>query len=1304
MKTLRIFISSPGDVAEERERAKQVIEQLRRRYTGRLELRPVFWEDMPLQGDMSFQEGIDVVLSDHGVGIAIFILWSRLGSPTGPRVIRDDGSEYRSGTEREFDLMLKARAKSGGKQPDILIYTRADESSFEERLRGRVTDDKNDLIRQKKLVETFIQEEFHDVERKTNLRAYHSFDRPVTFSQRLRIHLQELIDPLVEELPEETVWDVAEKGSPFLGLDAFQPCHAPIFFGREDEVLEVRQALKQQACEGQAFVLIAGGSGSGKSSLARAGVLPAVCDFEIDDSVSHWLTLICTPGELGNNPLATFAERLAEVLPHLRSEGEWATVFASDLMTNAEMTVRRGVLPALAQQASPSKQHPRFLLVVDQLEELFSCPHWQEPERRAFAALLEALARSGKVWVLATMRADFLGTVQTQPSLVALRSGGGQYDLLPPDIAALRRLITEPARLAGVRFEAQDGKTVADTILQDAAAHRELLPLISHLMADLFQHRTADQHLTFARYEEVGGVGGALARHADRVFAAPQISEAARAALGSVLRQLVTLSGDDETVFVRQYPLLNSFNAEQRQLVDALISGRLLTTRPDGTVTLAHEVLLRVWLPAQTWVTANADFLRVRARLESRRKQGGLLLEGDPLLDLARPYLNVVGEDQGFTPEQRDLVESSLEAIVASRRRRERTRKRVMASLSVLTLLSLVGVGIAFWQWQRANQAREVAEVQRQKAEAQEAVAIQERQRAEQEKQTAEKQRREAVTQGEIAKQTMEFVTGMFKEIDPASAQGREVTVREVLDKASANLDKAFAKNPAVEWQIRKVLEDIYDKIGRPQQARTHAEAMLRLAKELHGETDHEQVAVSLNSLGTALDALGKNAEALVQIEAALAMMKRLYPKDHAQVALTLNNLAFCLNVLGRSKEALPKYLEALEVRKRLFKGDHADVATSLNSVGMCLNALGRHQEALPLFEQALAMRQRVFKADHPDVATSFNNVASCLNSLGREEEALSKYQESLAMYQRLFKDAHPQVATSLNNVAFCLNTLGRHAEALIQFEEALKMQQQLFQGDHPKTAMALNNLAACLGALEEYEEALQRNEEALAMYQRLYPGDHPEVATSINNVGYSLFQLARYEEAQNRYEEALKMRQRLFKEDHPDVAASMHNVAFGLYQQGKYKEAMPYYLAATKVFQNALGRNHWNTITAFWNMGDCLTSLNQDAMAKSGYEGALVALKSKGLQWVISVSQVTEKSAAEKAGVQEGDVVTQINGTPLFSVSQWQHVMDKLVNQPVTFTLKRGDESYEWQTHSPIDDLEVTRTTLTLEAKKEAP
>ena len=196
-QTLRIFISSPGDVGEERDKARRVIDALRRHYPG-VALQPVLWEDLALPATASFQGTIDFILQKEPIDIAVFILWSRLGSPLGSAITRADGSPYRSGTEREFDVMLEAFEQSGQRRPVILAYTRADESGFRDSLTTCPGHELEDRIAQRKLAESFIREQFKDAEGH-NVRAYHSYREPVSFAQRLHTHLHQILDELLGE-------------------------------------------------------------------------------------------------------------------------------------------------------------------------------------------------------------------------------------------------------------------------------------------------------------------------------------------------------------------------------------------------------------------------------------------------------------------------------------------------------------------------------------------------------------------------------------------------------------------------------------------------------------------------------------------------------------------------------------------------------------------------------------------------------------------------------------------------------------------------------------------------------------------------------------------------------------------------------------------------------------------------------------------------------------------------------------------------------------------------------------------------
>lgn len=705
MKSVRIFISSPGDVGDERELARQVVQSLQRRYAGRLLLKPLLWEDLPLQPDITFQQGIDLILSERGVDVAVFILWSRLGSPTGPMVTRPDGAPYRSGTEREFDLMMRARAKSressGVARPDVLVYTRQDDASWEERLRGTTTSEKDEMLRQKKLVEGFISEEFEDAATGMNLRAFHSFDRPRSFASRLRNHLQELLDDLGGLELVDPVWDIGEYGPPFMGLSPYEYEHAAAFSGREDETVAVHHALRSRARDGIAFVLISGASGSGKSSLARAGVLPAVTEFEIDETIGAWRHIVLTPGEIGADLFGGLVSKLADALPALRGDAAPLGDLAAGLRENPELSFRLKIRDALAAQTGSGDAPLRLVVLVDQLEELFTDARIGAELRNAFANALEVLARSGQVWVIATMRSDFSHRCQEVAALVRLREGGGELDLLPPTAAGLARLITEPVRLAGLSYEERDGRSLCDVLLQEASEHRELLPFLSHLLRRLVDQRSADGRLTFDAYQSVlgGNLRDALASYADEVF--HQVPAAARATLPDVWSKIVTVGNDGEQA-MRQYPRLAELSADprMRDLVEHLIEARLLVASRDPggdpTVTVAHESLLRTWGEATRWVDANRSHLRMRANIDHYRQRweqsspqpssrdpslllptGLPLEEGRKLIDEAAFLL---------APPTREFIGQSLARSQLRETARRRRRRTVLALLLALTM------------------------------------------------------------------------------------------------------------------------------------------------------------------------------------------------------------------------------------------------------------------------------------------------------------------------------------------------------------------------------------------------------------------------------------------------------------------------------------------------------------------------------------------------------------------------------------------------------------------------------------------
>lgn len=723
MKTLRIFISSPGDVDVEREKARQVIALLQRDYAEQVLLKPVLWEDLPLGADASFQQGIDLVLSkDQGIDIAVFILWSRLGSPLGTSVTKPDGSHYRSGTEREFDLMLEALKQSADGRPFLLAYVRKDDDGFKRRLLKLSPEKLPEEVNQQRLARQFIEECFRDAETKTNLRAYHSYPEPVTFAGRLRQHLRELIEVrLGDAALAAPRWD----GNPYRAFDVFDLEHADIFQGRDGAVADLEALLRRRT--DLPFVVVVGGSGSGKSSLVRAGLAASLVRFNLDETVSRWLTASLIPGECDGRLLHGLARELCDVLPGLRDRHLTPEILAGRL---AQPEPDIADLTLAFQQ--PGEEKVKVLLLIDQLEELHT-DHRLSPEQRdGFYRALHALARSRRFWIAATLRSDFYALAQRDPGFLSLKGGDGQFDLLPPEPSALRRMITEPARLAGLTFERDErsDRSLDQLLLDDATSQPDALPLLEFTLHELYLRRQG-RLITLSSYcNDLGTLAGAVGKRADNVFQALPI--AAQDALPGLLQKLITLDPGTEFTAVRRRAAFDPADTDspEGQLVQALTRARLLSAGRTGgqsTLSLSHEALLTSWKIVADWIERNHGYLRLRtgveqstARWESSRQDPSLLLPPGLPLEEGRKVLH---EAAHLLDEKTSLyVETSIAHHESEVRRRARQRRNVVAGLSAITLLALLAAG---WGWVSQKKA-ETAEAEAEDARSKTAQQLQE--------------------------------------------------------------------------------------------------------------------------------------------------------------------------------------------------------------------------------------------------------------------------------------------------------------------------------------------------------------------------------------------------------------------------------------------------------------------------------------------------------------------------------------------------------------------------------------------------
>ena len=428
MKTLQVFVSSPGDVYEERAIANRVIDRLQSEYIGRVVLEPVLWEHEPLVATSTFQHQI---VKPSDTDIMVSILWSRLGTKLPRDFTRPDGSRYDSGTEYEFEEAIQGFQANG--KPDLLVYRKMAPPSVR-------LDDEQELmerLEQKKKLDDFVDRWFHDKAEGTLKAAFHAFESPSDFEELVENHLRKIIErklPRTQKATTEAkaVW---KKGSPFRGLAAFDFEHAPVFFGRTKAVSDVLQALRNQDTDKRAFVVILGMSGGGKSSVARAGVLPMLTRPGVIEGVSSWRRAIFMPTDVPGDLFTGLATGLVRDhgLPMLDPDDGGPAALAQVLRESPQAAVTM-IKSALAQVASEENARgtARLALLVDQMEEIFTQEDVNQKQRIAFIEVIDALARSGSVFVFATLRSDFYPRLASLPGIGALKEGSGQYDLMPP--------------------------------------------------------------------------------------------------------------------------------------------------------------------------------------------------------------------------------------------------------------------------------------------------------------------------------------------------------------------------------------------------------------------------------------------------------------------------------------------------------------------------------------------------------------------------------------------------------------------------------------------------------------------------------------------------------------------------------------------------------------------------------------------------------------------------------------------------------------------------------------------------------
>jgi hypothetical protein len=502
-------------------------------------------------------------------------------------------------------------------------------------------------------------------------------------------------------------WDPTRR--PYPGLEPFSPEDAAVFFGRDHEIerlLEFVQPILQRGAAGR-LVAIFGPSGSGKSSLVRAGLLP-----RLENLKERWV--LVPPMLPGQQPTRNLARSLAQAFSargHQRSAAELERHLGSG--DPAALGELAGELAEITDGESNGGE-PNVLVVIDQAEELIT--RSGEREQRLFLGLLgEALKNEwSPLWVVATVRSEFLSSAPERAGLADLV--GDSLLVEPLSRTRLPEVIERPAQRAGLDFEAGlVERMVEETTGGDA------LPLLAYTLQELWEKVGPEGTVRLADYEAVGGVVGALQRRADRIT-----DELTRRGQDPMilptLLKLASVEGEEEPT--RRRLRRSALAAEEQQVVDAFVEARLLTSgKSEGGseedaafVEVAHEALLRQWAPLRQAIEDERSSLRIRSELERLADdwdQARKTHENEDSYLLVRERLAEFKEWAHRHPEELGPIEHDfLRASEAFEERRIRRLRAVAGGLGVLLVISVITGVLAIWQTEQARSNAQQARMQ----------------------------------------------------------------------------------------------------------------------------------------------------------------------------------------------------------------------------------------------------------------------------------------------------------------------------------------------------------------------------------------------------------------------------------------------------------------------------------------------------------------------------------------------------------------------------------------------------------------
>jgi tetratricopeptide (TPR) repeat protein len=970
---------------------------------------------------------------------------------------------------------------------------------------------------------------------------------------------------------------------PYRGLRAFREEDEAFFCGRESFTEKLFEAL-----ETRSFIAVVGASGSGKSSVVHAGLIPTLRHKGSGNKpgTTVWDIVTMRPFEALEGPLHSLASCFLPLLQRDASEvkrlADVETLAAS--FSSGVLQLRTAVQRVLDNQPGTD----RLLLVVDQWEELYTICRDETARETFIKQLLDAATGAG-CSVVITLRGDFFGDALSDRRL-SDGLQGGVVNIGPMTRRELQEAVVKPAEKVSLRFE----EGLDTRILQDVGDEPGNLALLEFLLAELWEKRRGGE-LLHESFAAIGGVRGAIAERAEHAFG--RLSSPEQDAARWALVQLV--APGEGTLDSRRRASLEAFDATEREVIAKLTHERLLVTTRDeagrDVVEMGHEALIREWQRLREWVNDDREFLRLLVRLEQQAdgweaesKPPDLLLQTRRALAEAEELINARPHAVG--PLVRAYVEDSLaaererieraarverERLIAVERLARRT-KHAAVIVSALLAIATAAAGAAFYMKGQAEREGETAARMARAAvhNARLARRMEEQARlaAQLAQQNAQATQRSA---GLVLEMATQLVTKVGDSVNTSQISSR--LARQLLQVPESTLAKLEHMRTAPEFTKAQLhllmsLTDAFVVLGATDQALSYARRGKVLAEQLENPLDRQRSLFMMGfRIGDSLEDQGYLEDALAEYRTALASAEFLAAQPNADsnergyVSFMRNKVGDILKAQGYREAAVQQYNKSLALMQELVKetpgdfGQQRNLAAALNRVGNGLREQGNYEAALDSYAEAREHYARLLERAPEDASRKLNlsaaitNTGSIYKLLGDFDSAMKEYHESIKIHRDVAEHDRSNtswqnyLSSSHINLAEVLGAQGKFDKAIEEFERALAIRRKLMAQD-PKNALWQGNMASALSKLGylylahgNTEQALARFREALAILEKISQTtegkSHPEqmLFEAHTKIGTALIAARRPAEAVGEFKAALEICEPILKKDASD-------------------------------------------------------------------------------------------------------------------------------------------------------------------------